>query len=576
VLVTTSTQESVTSPSPSPTMTGAGNSAGSVDSGASLRLDSWHEERKGGQVTIQRLIRYIGELLGMQTDLLAASASGLSRCLSMLDMRKVRVGKAGSMERALVLGLLEKKRDELHRQLEVRGKEEADTGLHDDDSDAELEAGVDSHVVSEDVRAVASTSPSAPQHAPSSRHQRSLVSPSSGRPRRQGSVAPSASQYESEDAVSDAEIVLVELLLSGEADPSRVVSLSPAGAKLLRSLKRQRAIATPSASAATGSTSESAPIRSLVSALAPVVSVPRTSTSTVLPVRAQHESATAGVAAAARRESVINRLPLFDLSRAAPRVSSSMPSMSFDPASRQVAFNPDPGSDSETEPVSPGAAVGILPPALSGSLVRMGVLEELAVDDALLQTSATVYPSSYQSFWASRETSMEKRLYYEGLVLSMLLDLAANPSLLLEVAARRWLTLSLVASGCDWASAQAWLPLSRTNGVTARQVHLMGRFARATAVPGRLSSSTAPASYKTSSSKRQSSRRSHGTSSARERSTSRGRAGRDTPGSGGGGGSSNGSSNGSNSNKSNNSKRRQRGAGSGGQRAADVPSASGS
>jgi hypothetical protein len=74
----------------------------------------------------------------------------------------------------------------------------------------------------------------------------------------------------------------------------------------------------------------------------------------------------------------------------------------------------------------------------------------------------------------------DPRTFYEGQVLSMLLDSIHDPDFVGEVAARRWMTLHSVASGVQWAASEAILPLSAAPGFTARQQAAMQRYGRAT------------------------------------------------------------------------------------------------
>lgn len=551
VVVSASSHDSSSSLSPSPTMTGVGMSgsglAPPIGAGASLRLDRWHEEQKVGEMTMDRRVQCIGELLVMQGDLLAASAADLTRCLSLLHLGRIKVGKAGSAERAAVPAILRSKVVQIQQLIEERGKEEQDALLAVVDSDHDTDH---------------------------EEQQQALASPISSTrpPRRQASLSRGSSLDHPEDGVTEAEMTLIEMLLAGRVPVSVEASLSTTGAALLRLLQRQQ----PAAPSATASPSAAV-------APAPSTSLPRTFVrGTVSSARVDggeggYGTSTSTVASlSSRRANVIGSLPIIDLSSSGPRPSASSPHASSHSARRSVAFGSDAGDggeqDSDVEPEDPPPTGTTLPKSISVALVRMGVLEDLALDDALAQTAATVYPSSYQLFWSSREATItDKKLYYEGLVLSMLLDAADNSRLLLEIASRRWLSLSLVAAGWDWGSAQAWLPLARTNGVTARQLQLMGRFAKATTHPARPAATSAATSYsKGSSYQRSSSRRSSTRSSSRDRSGSRGRAS-------GGSSSSNssGSSSNSNSNSSNNT-RQQRGAGTRANRASDVPGAAAS
>jgi hypothetical protein len=333
-------------------------------------------------------------------------------------------------------------------------------------------------------------------------------------------------------------MALVELLLSGVVDARLQQSLSAAGRRLLRSMQQTAATTTVSA--------------------APSRSVPPP------PLSVVGNSGAAAAASASRRQRIVGSLPVIDLTGARPHSTVSSRPLAQS-TRRSISFDADPPSASDSsspEPLSPSADG--LPPSIVAALVRMGVPESLAVDDLLQQTAETVSPSSYQLYWSSRESAIgDKKLYYEGLVLSMVLDAAGDTRLLLEVAARRWLTLSAVALGNrDWASAQAFLPLNRSNGLTARQIQLMEKYGRSSGHPVRSSSSSSSSSNsKWPSSRRPSSRQSGASTSHRERSTSRTRRGDNS----GNSGSSNNTSN-SNTTRSN------RGAGARGSRPSEAPS----
>jgi hypothetical protein len=61
------------------------------------------------------------------------------------------------------------------------------------------------------------------------------------------------------------------------------------------------------------------------------------------------------------------------------------------------------------------------------------------------------------------------------------LDAAADSSLWKEIAARRWMCLWMVVNDSDWRSAEAFLPLSTTPGLTARQQQQITKFTKAAA-----------------------------------------------------------------------------------------------
>lgn len=515
---------------------------------ASLRMSTWFRERMGGELTGARRLVYVREILLMRHDALWAAAPDLSRCLNLVGIHHIKLGRPGCALRYDVIAALELERDRLEAMRERSQEQQVDavagSDAVSDDSDV--------IPVDEDDGREAASPPSAPP----------LQHRASERPRRQSSVVRPPADFA--EAVGEADMALIELLLSGVAPPSVEQSLSPPGLKAFRLLRR--------AQQQSSSSSSSVPVSLPPVPVAPASVVPRQA---AVPVASDARPASSS----ARHADIVHALPVVNTSRSVPRSSASVPlprpsSVLFP---RQVVFDGgDHSSDSEgdQEAVSHSSTDSGLPHAISSALVSMGVIEELASDNALLQTAAMVSPSSYQLYWSSHLGSIgDKKLFYEGNVLSLLLDAgsAGNLPLLLEVAARRWLSLYLVAAGMDWSSAQAWLPMARADGVTARQMHLMGRFAKANALPSHRAaaySASTSDTYRGSSSRRG---RASSRSPARSRSNSRGRgSGTSGSGSNSGTGSVPGASS---SRKGKSNGKHRKGSGAGGNRSSDVPSA---
>ena len=508
-----------------------GASSGHPDVGASLRLDAWFQDRKQGPMTFGRRRDYVKELVLMRTDLIAASGTDLTRCLALVGIKGLALGKPGTTTRLSVIGVLQQKKREL---------------------DAEWEAGMDSSDASAPLTDLDSVL--VPVESKNSESSSSSSAPSSQtdiprRTRRQSSV--SRSPVPSSEAVSEAEMALIEIILAGGAEELEH-RLSGTGKRWLRTLRPPQSVP-----ASTSSSSASVP--------------------SISPVRASPSALQQS-----RHSVIVDSLPDVRAPRSVPRASVPVPHHPATSTSmpRQVVFDSSSGSsesEGEREAVSRSSARSDIPDDMHGHLIYLGVPEGLATTNVLQQTASMVHPSSYRQYWSSHESAIsDRRLYYEGLVLSMLLDSAHDIPLLLEMASRRWLTLYLVSMGSsDWNSAQAFLPLATASGVTALQLLHMAKFAKGVARVARSSSSSAgktlsyPRSASLSSSRRPSVARKSG-----KKRTGRGSSSNDGNSSGGTNTSRSTSTrrNGSKDNDYNNSRRRK-GAGSEGDRPSDVPSA---
>ena len=78
---------------------------------------------------------------------------------------------------------------------------------------------------------------------------------------------------------------------------------------------------------------------------------------------------------------------------------------------------------------------------------------------------------SFENWWCANNGHLVKlglgSTYYEGLVLSMLLDYAADPAVWIEIASRRWLSVHLVAGCTPWAVARQTLPMTGLGNLPA-------------------------------------------------------------------------------------------------------------
>ena len=117
-------------------------------------------------------------------------------------------------------------------------------------------------------------------------------------------------------------------------------------------------------------------------------------------------------------------------------------------------------------------------------LLRQGVAPDLATCTAFDVARGIVNRSSYEHYWSSQyEHSMgSKPLYYEGMLLSLILDHKDNPLIWQELAVRRWCTLQFAAN--KGGTAEAWefgrgfLPMSASADIPAHWMVALGKFAK--------------------------------------------------------------------------------------------------
>jgi hypothetical protein len=120
--------------------------------------------------------------------------------------------------------------------------------------------------------------------------------------------------------------------------------------------------------------------------------------------------------------------------------------------------------------------------ALSRLLQRQGVPSGLIDVDVLSLAETEVGGMSFEQWWSARAShikTVSSSVYYEGLVLSLLLDHMDDPDVWTQVAARRWLTLNLVANTkMRWDQARGLLPLGGVGGMPTNYVYELQRFAK--------------------------------------------------------------------------------------------------
>jgi hypothetical protein len=104
-------------------------------------------------------------------------------------------------------------------------------------------------------------------------------------------------------------------------------------------------------------------------------------------------------------------------------------------------------------------------------LQRQGVVDAMLTDDVLVMAQGQVAPTTFESYWTSHASGLLKSsqvsAYYEGLCLSLLLDHSGDPAVWMQLAARRWVSLNLVADGCTWDTARGLLPMTGLGNLPA-------------------------------------------------------------------------------------------------------------
>ena len=136
--------------------------------------------------------------------------------------------------------------------------------------------------------------------------------------------------------------------------------------------------------------------------------------------------------------------------------------------------------EEEKDPVqirgNPGARLDAL-------LQRQGVpAGRLCALDAVQAARVEVGGGSFEQWWLARSSHIKHASvasYYEGLLLSLLLDQSDDPAVWKELAARRWLTINLVANhSFQWGQARSLLPLSGVSCMSTDLVYEMQRYVK--------------------------------------------------------------------------------------------------
>ena len=127
------------------------------------------------------------------------------------------------------------------------------------------------------------------------------------------------------------------------------------------------------------------------------------------------------------------------------------------------------------------AATSALSP-LYALLQRHGVPDDLMAGDALERAVGQAMGGSLEQHWTSHYSgllrSSQAPLYYEGLVLSMLLDHKNDPHIWTQVAARRWTSCTLAADGHPWLAARYLLPMTGAGNLSATLLESLYRHAQ--------------------------------------------------------------------------------------------------
>ena len=154
----------------------------------------------------------------------------------------------------------------------------------------------------------------------------------------------------------------------------------------------------------------------------------------------------------------------------------------FQPAGQDASD----GEDGAPQVYEDGAKQQFVPSRrLRGVLQRLGVPDgSLCEMDALEVARAEVGGGSFEQWWQARAPSMRREgksnQYYEGLVLSLILDNLDRLDVLAQIAARRWCVLnSTVTHNLSWDMAKALLPMSSAGAISTSLVYDMQKFAKA-------------------------------------------------------------------------------------------------
>ena len=449
-----SSSSSMVGASPPQSLSLARSGAPSVDISVA-RLLHWQELYRAGGMSEERRLRAVSDLLDLSDDILEVDGNLVRDVLSVVRLPRMAVGN-----RSKIITTLAGLKDQLRSKLAVTEKGQTE------DAQTDTEAVT----VSEDEEAEEGNLPVATSASASA--SSSSPHPSRSSPRRTASVPDYRSSSSQQQAgLSDMEVALVESLLP-KRDRAKESTLTPAGKRLLKQMREQQHLQSQEADADSGAAAPLSPaspaypppVRPSVN---PLSSESRRAMQTIPSLNFALPSATA-------QSSVKHSKPL---RRAAPVSScdSEDEGSSYVPIARSSRRND--GDFDDDDVVDEDA--DLLPRRLQNILARWGVPDGVCGDNLYVQANRMVYPTSFHSFWSSKRamlTGANSSLYYEGLVLSVLLDYSEDPEVWKELAARRWIGLWAVANGTPWKAAEAFLPLTVTQGLTARQFGIMNKF----------------------------------------------------------------------------------------------------
>jgi hypothetical protein len=133
-------------------------------------------------------------------------------------------------------------------------------------------------------------------------------------------------------------------------------------------------------------------------------------------------------------------------------------------------------SDDEPSYVTPGKRAAN---PLHRLLQRQGVPPATINEDMLAMAQNEVGRVTFEQWWAAHASHIKKTMssvYYEGLVLSLLLDNRDDVRVWAQLAARRWYTLRLVANGQQWNLARGLLPLDGMGGMPTSLLYELQKF----------------------------------------------------------------------------------------------------
>ena len=427
------------------------SSSGVGSDGIRLRILSFVDRYKGGIMTDARRNTAITELLAASGDIRSATAQDLKAALRVLQISRLDV-----TDRQLVVDHLTQLLQQQSTDIETETEEEKETNCLS--HPAAIIPEEDSAVEESDINHNQQELNQQPMTLP-----RRSIRTSSIPHHSIHSYFPDNSSSSSRIGISDEEWTIIKLLLAnrdGTIESEVVSSLSPSARKVWNELK-------------------------VVNTGPQPIPVPNQS----------QQSSTSS----RNHNQLLNQLPSIDYSTAAnrPKIKKSSTSKRStttpivkdassdsndddDDDDDEKDNNIDDDDDSSITVSTPDNSDSlVISPDITRKLIRMGVEPSLAKDNITQQTAEIVSPSSYTSFWiGQKDNKKDMKLFYEGYIISLLLDNISNTSLVMELASRRWFSLWLVVNGSTWNEAQAFLPLSSTPGLTAKQQRLAQKFAK--------------------------------------------------------------------------------------------------